>query len=382
MNIYYFQFESLSFKSRIKLKARFKMKFDSFSLNYNDYSRSNHYYLKACEEENKNNSKSLLEEAIKLNVKNYDARIDYIFLKNLPIEKEVLELVSLYKEIKDVLVKSSFFKNKKGVYFLHEEGKAYIRLINHIIDDYSTLNNPKEIIKYAKEALSLDFNDTLEIKKYLAFSFLSLQDFESYFKLKSKYPSSKLFLFCDCFYFILNKEYEKAFLLASSLMEFNSWIANYILYDEYKNIISIYKSEKDVPNKISEAVDFIISSFIIPRNKTLPFLFFISGKYLEDFSLSDQEIKFLSCFSYSSNFGKDLIDTNSLINLNKESTYPLFLWLINQKGSSLFSAFETLINKGIIFVSNGYYRFTYKGLRLIPYFKDKNITKKLFPKVI
>ena len=165
-------------------------------------------------------------------------------------------------------------------------------------------------------------------------------------------------------------------------MEFNSWIANYILYDEYKNIISIYKSEKDVPNKISEAVDFIISSFIIPRNKTLPFLFFISRKYLEDFSLSDQEIKFLSCFSYSSNFGKDLIDSNSLINLNKESTYPLFLWLINQKGSSLFSSFESLVNKGIIFVSNGYYKFTYKGLRLIPYFKDKNITKKLFSKVI
>lgn len=353
------------------------MKYDSFSLDSNDYSRSNHYYLLACEEENKNYSKSLLEKAIDLNIKNYDARIDYLFLKNLPVEEEIKELVSLYKEIKDVLIKTSFFKNKKGVYFLHEEGKAYLRLINHIIDDYATLNMPKEIISYASEALSLDYNDTLEFKKYLAFSYLSLNDFSSYNNLKLTYPNNQLFEFIDCYYYMLKDDFQKAYEQAKNMIEKNSWIANYILYDEYKNIISIYKSEKEIPNKISEAVDFIFCSFLIPKNKINEFIFFVSKKIVNE-SINLVEKRFLSCFIHCSNFGKILINSESLLSLNNDKTNYMYKWLINQKGSSLFSAFETLTNKGIIFSNNQGYKLTYYGLRLIPYFKNERVLSKLF----
>ena len=354
------------------------MKLDSLSLDSSICSRSNNYYLDSWEEKNKSNLENLNEKDINFNIKKFDARVNSIFLKNLPVEKEVIELVSLYKEIKDELAKSSFFKNKKGVYFLHKEGEAYIRLINHIIDDYSTINNPKEIIKYASEALTLDFNDTLEIKKYLAFSYLSLNDFESYSKLKDKYHESKIFQFTDCYYYVLNKDFEKAFLLATSLKEFNSWIANYILYDEYKNIISLYKSEKKVPERISEAVDFIICSFLIPRTFIDDFLFFVSNKTVQKLRINLNEKRFLSCFIYCSNFGKSIIDSQTLLSLNKEQTLTMYKWLINQKGSYLFSAFESLVKKGLIISNNGSYRFTYQGLRLIPYFKDKNEVKKLF----
>lgn len=358
------------------------MKIDSLYVNAdNDYSRSNHYYSLACQDENNSSSKGLLKKAINFNSQNYDARIDLIFLDHLPIEKEVEKLVSLYEEIKKEFEISSFLRNKKGVFSLHEEGRSFLRLINHILDDYSTINNPREIIKYAKTALDLDFSDTLEIKKYLAFSYLSLNDFHSYEELKKKYPNSNIFHFTDCYYYILSHKFVEAYQLALKLKDENNWIANYILFNEHKNILGIYNSEKETPISISLAVDFIICSFLISDDTIKNFHIFVSYQLLKNYSLSIDEKRLLCCLNYKNfPFQKDCYNLDlvaSSIN-NNEETFFQYNWLINVKGRTIVSALETLQNKGIIFSYNKGYKFTYLGLRLSAYFKEPKIVKRLF----
>ena len=348
---------------------------------FSDYSRSNHYYSLACQESNSNSSKNLLEDAVIYNHRNYDARIDLIFLDHLPIEKEVANLVALYEEIKEELITSSFFKNKKGVFSLHEEGKSFLRLINHILDDYSSLNKAKEIIKYAEEALSLDISDTLELKKYLAFSFLSLNNYSAYLKLKESYPNNYLFLFTDCYYYILKKNYIKAYENLMELKNTNNWIANYILFNESKNIINIYNSEKETPVAVSLAVDFIISSYLISKDKIAPFHLFVSSQLIKTFSLTLDEKRFLCCLfkSYLSNLPtSDVIQITTLSNLKNNDYLYLHNWLIHLRGNTFFLLLESLQNKGVIFSYNEGYKFTYSGIRLLPYFKEEKITKRLF----
>ena len=360
------------------------MKSDSIYANYNnDYSRSNHYYSLACQEANVDSSKSLLEEAIFLNGQNYDAKIDLIFLDNLPIKKEVKKLVSLYEEIKKELITSSFFKNKQGVFALHEEGKAFLRLINHIIDDYCALNNAVEIIKYAKLALTLDSSDLLEIKKYLAFSYLSITDFSSYLKLKDEYPNKKIFLFTDCYFYILQHKYVEAYQLALKLKDENNWIANYILFNESKNIINIYNCEKETPVSISLSIDFIISSFLIGKEKMKEFHLFVASKLLKTYSLTLDEKRIL-CYLFNSSLKNNpplsTIEISTLSNLKNTPYSFMYDWLIKMKGSEIVSSLETLQNKGIIFSYNEGYKFTYTGIRLLTYFKEEKIIQRLFKK--